>query len=1052
MRHLACAAGVLCMMHFAARAQHLKSYIPPSPTAAGLGVYGQIPISEYSGVPDIKIPLHSIQAYDFTLPVSLSYHAAGFRYADEGSWIGLGWSLNCGGVITRSKRHKDDLAAGGFYQRAGNRPCGEDIDQEPDLFFFNVAGYTGKFIIDSASGGNLYTIKMFVKQNVKLEWNATLSYWTLTTGEGVKYRFEKRESTTETTVVPDKPAKTETFTSSWFVTSIELANNSKILYTYQPLTTKISRVFKSITEDKAVNWFPPQVSANCCMAAHTALQPISSTTTTTVITDEVTLAQIDYPTGRMVFTTSSRTDLPLAPGTAQGKKLDGIQVYTNFNGTAVYLKEYAFTYDYYNSGSGAAADRSTRLRLTSLTEKTKTASQKPHRFTYNSNSLPDKYNTAGYLGSQGLIASIVYPTGGTTVFSFGAHQAANAPAQGGARIEKIYNTDPDKRTDVKRFEYTGGIMMGKLYTSHMVTYTKSFIIDAECCNMAPPQLLFSYTRQVTFSSDFSSLGETVNGNVVGYDKVVTWYGENGENGKKESFFWNTPPADPNYIQGYLLVPVPLNVSSRNGLLKDEYEYSNNSGTYVMVRRINHTYTSVNAVNTKAMRWAFDKCAEWAYDITSDWMQHTSQTVYNYDLSGQNPVEVNTKYFYDDAGNAMPTRVITTDSKGSSVVTTNSYAKEKSTQLGGVYTIMLNRNMVSRIIDQDKSRNGSAFKKFTTYKDWYGNGRIIKPETEQQKIGGNAQEVLTRYHGYDESGNVLALSRDGGKVVSYSWGYNNLYPIAEVTNAEYVPKNELLTRPHNVGHFLPVTSSELSETEPFTTNYAQTYSFSVNVQFLGTGTTLNGIVNLRLTDNDGNMFFNKSYNSTGVYNETVTLPSGTNAYHFSTSGSAYSTGVQYVRCDITSNYTFNRIHQNYFHTSFEDLTSNFTSGGKTGKKCVTGPYYVIMPWNTGQYILSWWEKPRWNGDWAYKEQVLSITTTNRADLPIGNDALLIDEVRLYPVNAQMTTYTYEPGIGMATKCDERSRITYYEYDNLSRLKVVRDHEQNILKTIEYNFKN
>lgn len=1048
---MACAACLLCMVHHTARAQHLKSYIPPSPTAASLGVYGQIPISEYSGVPEIKIPLYTIQAYNFTLPLGLGYHAAGFRNADEASWVGLGWSLNCGGVITRSKRHKDDLAANGFYQRVGNRPCGEDIDQEPDIFYYNIGGNSGKFIIDGPTGGNPYTIRLFVKENIKLEWNPTASAWTLTTGEGVKYRFEKRESTTETVVAPNKDPKTETFTSSWFVSSIELADNSKILFTYLPLTTKTSRVFTSTTEDKPTAWNPASVAATCCMTAYQALQTSGSSSTTTVVTDEVVLSQIDYPTGKIIFGTSARTDLPLAAGTAAGKKLDNIQVFFNADGTPAYLKEYALTYDYYNSGSGAPADRSTRLRLISVTEKTKTGTLKPHRFTYNSNSLPDKYTSPGYLGSQGLIQSIVYPTGGSTVFTFGPHQAANALGEGGARIEKIYNTDPDNKTDIKKFEYTGGKMMGKLQTRLSLSYTNTIIIQSECCNLAPPDLLFSYTRQASISSDFSSLGETVHGNVVGYDKVVTYYGEDGENGKTEYYFENTAPTDPGYKQGNLPIPVPLNVSSRNGLLKDEYEYSNNNGTYVMLRRTQHIYTAVNPVTTKAMRWAFDKCAEWSYDITTDWMQHTSEVVYNYDMNGLNPVVVTTKFTYDDASNTLPTRVSTTDSKGSSLVTTNYYAKEKSTELGGIYTTMLNRNMVSTVIDQDRTRNGSVYKKLTTYKDWYNNGKIIKPETEQQKKA-NIQEVMTRYHGYDESGNVLALSREGGKTVSYVWGYNNFYPIAEAINADYQPKNELIVQPHNVGRFLDLTNTAYVDIEPFITNYAQTYSFTVKVSFLGTGATLNGIVNLRLSDNNGAILFTKSYNSTGTYNETATLPSGTGAYHFSTSGSSYSTGVTNVRCDITSGYTFNRVHQNIFHTSFEDLTINFTADGKTGKKCVTGPYNVIMPWNTGKYILSWWEKPRWSGDWKYKEQEINITTTNRADYEIGSETVLIDEVRVYPANAQMTTYTFLPGVGTATKCDERNRITYYEYDNLNRLKVIRDHEQNILKTFEYNFKN
>jgi YD repeat-containing protein len=53
---------------------------------------------------------------------------------------------------------------------------------------------------------------------------------------------------------------------------------------------------------------------------------------------------------------------------------------------------------------------------------------------------------------------------------------------------------------------------------------------------------------------------------------------------------------------------------------------------------------------------------------------------------------------------------------------------------------------------------------------------------------------------------------------------------------------------------------------------------------------------------------------------------------------------------------------------------------------------------------------------------------------------------------MTTYTYMPQVGTTSKCDERNQVTRYEYDNLLRLNLVRDNDNNILKTIEYNYKN
>ena len=62
---------------------------------------------------------------------------------------------------------------------------------------------------------------------------------------------------------------------------------------------------------------------------------------------------------------------------------------------------------------------------------------------------------------------------------------------------------------------------------------------------------------------------------------------------------------------------------------------------------------------------------------------------------------------------------------------------------------------------------------------------------------------------------------------------------------------------------------------------------------------------------------------------------------------------------------------------------------------------------------------------------------------------VDELRLYPATARMKTTTYDPLIGKTSECDENNRVTYYEYDNLGRLKFVKDDYHNALKMYEYN---
>lgn len=66
---------------------------------------------------------------------------------------------------------------------------------------------------------------------------------------------------------------------------------------------------------------------------------------------------------------------------------------------------------------------------------------------------------------------------------------------------------------------------------------------------------------------------------------------------------------------------------------------------------------------------------------------------------------------------------------------------------------------------------------------------------------------------------------------------------------------------------------------------------------------------------------------------------------------------------------------------------------------------------------------------------------------------LDNLRNHPQlsEALITTYTYDPSIGMTSKTDPRGRTIYYFYDDKLRLINVKDNEGNILSETEYNFK-
>ena len=84
-------------------------------------------------------------------------------------------------------------------------------------------------------------------------------------------------------------------------------------------------------------------------------------------------------------------------------------------------------------------------------------------------------------------------------------------------------------------------------------------------------------------------------------------------------------------------------------------------------------------------------------------------------------------------------------------------------------------------------------------------------------------------------------------------------------------------------------------------------------------------------------------------------------------------------------------------------------------------------------------------WTYHE----IRITAASSLSITGSGN-VDEVRLYPSTAQMTTYTYDGSMRLIAECGPNSTINYYDYDPMNRLVDARDQFGNVIKAFEYNY--
>jgi len=220
----------------------LEDVILPAPNAASLGKYGDIPVSYFTGVPSINVPIFTLQEGSLNVPISLSYHASGIKVAETASWVGIGWSLNAGGMITRTILGIADEKNDGYYNDGINLTdttlstiqeiANGTLDSEPDLFNFNVNGYSGKFYFDQNKEAHFIP-----KQDLKIEvdWAfEEFQRFTIFTPDGTKYYFgNSPDSTTDHGIEKTKPFKygggdpnLDTTPSTWYLCRIESPDNT----------------------------------------------------------------------------------------------------------------------------------------------------------------------------------------------------------------------------------------------------------------------------------------------------------------------------------------------------------------------------------------------------------------------------------------------------------------------------------------------------------------------------------------------------------------------------------------------------------------------------------------------------------------------------------------------------------------------------------------------------------------------------------------------------------------------------------------------------------
>jgi hypothetical protein len=433
---------------------NLRAVLPPSANTASLGKFGEIPVSLYTGIPSISIPLYDIKDGGLGVPISLSYHAGGIRVEEVASNVGIGWALSAGGIVGRQVRGKPDedgWVSPDINHRVSKLLQSSDIgtssttsialesgnrDGEADIYYYNFAGKSGKFILDEA--GNVYG---YPATGVKIDpldfpYLGT-SGWRITTEDGTVYRFDKAERIT-TNDNGDVP-------TAWYLSKVTSADGAKeINFIYEGYSYSTMSFYGQTQYFYVSGGGTGQLSYG----------PGGSQST---FTSTVRLTKIQFSDGFVVFNyINPREDYE----NGFDKSLDRIDVYNSSNEL---IKRYDLAYSYFGSGSFDYK----RLKLNTITEKTLTQQKPPYEFTYNETIQAVSRNSFskdhwGYYNAKGnttlippfkaynasyvltnynsggadrntdttsakafMLKKITYPTGGETEFTFESNTSAD---------------------------------------------------------------------------------------------------------------------------------------------------------------------------------------------------------------------------------------------------------------------------------------------------------------------------------------------------------------------------------------------------------------------------------------------------------------------------------------------------------------------------------------------------------------------------------------------------------------------------------------------------
>ncbi len=1077
----------------------LPEIFPPSPTASELGKYGTYPVNLSTGLPTIEIPLYTIKSGDIQVPITLKYHASGIKVNQMPTWVGLGWSLDTGGLISLETRDTPDEVEPNPYSIPNLQYLLDIVANDPynfshpdiknavqnswvkDAYHISLPTVSGTFFLGSNTTNEI-TAK-FPPEEYKV-FSGHLAQdgylYKVIDKQGMQYDFKDVEYSRLNKTIHheelDMHIYNKNYKSAWLLNTITDTKGNTVNYTYGYNYTALSigqnhSMSYSYTEGRDPIYY-----------YQAAFNPWSSSLSSSA-TFGNKLQEITFPNGRIRFNIGTNPQFEGVEEQA-GIYLQSMVVEEGDTVSGYRpIKTLFFTYSITGDPTHYPSTNSDRYRFTldKITEFKGVEYKEIASFEYSPVQLPKSRSYAiDYFGLfNGKNNENLIPT---------RYIAYKPTTYGGTRPERIgladRSIDPDKMkagmlTKISyptkgytEFEYEPNSFYGKnqFLKDEYVSQSLSIYgtgdgslnpaINPDCliepdygsCNIQTKYITFSTsvatslsltgTRSCSSCTTTNSKYSYAKLQVINNGQVI--YSTSGYNNEVLEML-NVQPGSVNVTLEVYGAGIEANIKAsywnRLGNLPDENvqgfglrvkSITNYDHDDTFINKKEYTYTTPDTDNSSGKLInndsKYDRLSQYRYyqlEACYEFLIDSKTDTYTYSSSSRSGFENNSiayEYITELDKDALG------NSKGKTLYKYTTTANNVADPNGSLWVNLGHKRgqlLEKKVFDsQDRilqfeenfytedTSKSSARQDFKAYD--HGSSNIVNNQCILTDI---PISLSTSKSFFNTAFTVYWFKKHKTEFTEYFYEGSTVSTLKTTTHYTYSNQNqEVIT-----------TTTTNSQNEAIENSYK--YAHDLGNQTLIDQNRI--AVPLETTN---------SKNSQIVFNQRT---------KYAPYGGLYLPSEVFIKkdglADLNSTTDRRLVYDNY-----DD------KGNITQYHLENGIYTSVIWGYYDQYPIVKLENTTLAGLTSAQQNLINVAkaASNSDTTPATENNLrtLLNNLRDGFPNAMVTTYTYDPLVGVTSVTDPKEQTIYYEYDDFNRLEFVKDHEGNLISENKYRYKN